>query len=35
MQGTFIGGSASLFVIVQVSAVDVFGSQLTDINSSY
>ena len=31
MQGTFIGGSASLFVIVQVGAVDAFGSQLIEL----
>lgn len=30
MQGTFIGGSAGLFVIVQVGAVDAFGAQLIE-----
>ncbi len=31
MQGAFIGGSASLFVIVQVGAVDVLGNLFGDI----
>ncbi len=34
MQGALIGGGAGLFVIVQVGAVDAFGTKLTDINTS-
>ncbi len=35
MQGPFIGGSASLFAIVLVSAVDTFGTQLIDFDTSH
>lgn len=31
MQGALIGGGASLFVVVQVGAVDVFGNVFGDI----
>lgn len=31
MQGALIGGGAGLFVIVQVGAVDVFGTQLIEL----
>ncbi|WP_410171407.1 hypothetical protein [Aeromonas hydrophila] len=31
MQGTLIGGGAGLFVIVQVGAVDAFGTQLIEL----
>lgn len=31
MQGALIGGGASLFVIVQVGAVDAFGIQLIEL----
>ncbi|MGY3917271.1 hypothetical protein [Aeromonas australiensis] len=31
MQGTLIGGGASLFVIVQASAVDILGTQLIEL----
>ncbi len=34
MQGTLIGGGVGLFVIVQVGAVDAFGTQLIDIDAS-
>ncbi len=34
MQGALIGGSASLFVIVLVSAVDAFGTQLIELMQS-
>lgn len=35
MQGALIGGGASFFVIVQVGAVDVLGTQLIDINARH
>lgn len=34
MQGIFIGGSVSLFVIFQVGAVDAFGAQLIELIQS-
>lgn len=35
MQGALIGGSTDLFVIIQVGAVDAFGTQLIDVDTSY
>lgn len=35
VQGTLIGGSAGLFVVVQVGAVDAFGTQLMDVDAIY